>query len=88
MQVNAYSRTITNHNSEVLESANITNDYPDDYKKILEQNKAELIENTSMVANTAKIVVDIEKQSEIEYDKQVSTSEGTEEHDGQAPETG
>ena len=81
MQVNAYSRTITNHNSEVLESANITNDYPDDYKKILEQNKAELIENTSMVANTAKIVVDIEKQSEIEYDKQVSTSEGTEEHE-------
>ena len=81
MQVNAYSRTITNHNSEVLESANITNDYQDDYKKLLEENKEELIENTSMVANTAKIVVDIEKQSEIEYDKQISTSEGTEEHE-------
>lgn len=80
MKVMAYSRTITNQNAEVL--AAYVNDQEqekltDEYKAILEANKDELIENTAMVANTAKFNVEVEKQSGIAY-KTVETTEGGE----------
>ena len=79
LNVDAYSRTITNKNAEVL-AANSTKDkYPnltEEYQALLAQNKAELIDKTSMVANTAKFVVDIENQKEINYQPNVSTTEG------------
>ena len=83
LKVMAYSRTITNENAEVL--AAYINDQSagkvtDEYKAILEANKQELIKNTAMVANTAKINVEIEKQSDIAY-KTVETTEGTTEHE-------
>lgn len=78
LMVDAYSRTITNENAEVLAAytddadTNLTNEY----KVKLAENNAELIENTSMVANTAKFVVDIEKQSEIKYEENSANTEG------------
>lgn len=78
LNVDAYSRTITNKNAEVLagyvdeKDTNFTNEY----KQLLSNNKAELIDKTSMVANTAKFVVDIENQKEINYQPNVSTTEG------------
>lgn len=78
LNVDAYSRTITNKNAEVLagyvdeKDTNLTNEY----KQLLSNNKAELIDKTSMVANTAKFVVDIENQKEINYQPNVSTTEG------------
>ncbi len=77
IQVNAYSRTITNKNAEVLAAAvNETekDSLTKEYEEILKANKDVLIENTKMVANTAKFVVDIEKQSEITYDENVKTT--------------
>lgn len=78
MQVMAYSRTITNENAEVL--AAYVNDassekVTEEYRRLLEENKEELIENTAMVANTAKFNVEIEKQDSIAY-KTVETTEG------------
>lgn len=78
LNVDAYSRTITNKNAEVLAA------YVDDkdtnlsseYKQLLNNNKSELIDKTSMVANTAKFVVDIENQKEINYSQKVKTTEG------------
>ena len=78
LNVDAYSRTITNKNAEVLagyvdeKDTNLTNEY----KQLLSNNKAELMDKTSMVANTAKFVVDIENQKEINYQPNVSTTEG------------
>lgn len=78
LMVDAYSRTITNKNAEVLAAytdeadTNLTNEY----KAKLAENNAELIANTSMVANTAKFVVDIEKQSEIKYEENSDNTEG------------
>lgn len=78
LNVDAYSRTITNKNAEVLagyvdeKDTNFTNEY----KQLLSNNKAELMDKTSMVANTAKFVVDIENQKEINYQPNVSTTEG------------
>ncbi len=78
LMVDAYSRTITNKNAEVLaaytdkDDTNLTNEY----KAKLAENNAELIANTSMVANTAKFVVDIEKQSEIKYEENSDNTEG------------
>ena len=78
LKVNAYSRTITNGNAEVLagyvdeDDKNIT----DEYKQILKANKDKLKEYTSMVANTAKFVVSVEKQSDIQYDPNVSSTDG------------
>jgi len=87
MRVNAYSRTITNKNAEVL-AAGIakTEDLTEDkekaithvtgeYQKILEDNKDEFVENTRMVANTAKLFVDVEKQDTIAY-KNVKSVDG------------
>ena len=51
---------------------NLTNEY----KAKLAENNAKLMENTSMVANTAKFVVDIEKQSEIKYEENSDNTEG------------
>lgn len=79
LNVDAYSRTITNKNAEVLagyvdeKDTNLTNEY----KQLLSNNKAELMDKTSMVANTAKFVVDIENQKEINYQPNVSTTEGS-----------
>ncbi len=53
LRVIAYSRTISNSNGEVLAKG--------------ESNKEELINATAMVANTAKINFEIERQSEIDY---------------------
>lgn len=78
MMVDAYSRTITNENAEVL-AAYIDNDdtnLTDEYKAKLAQNAEKLIDNTAMVANTAKFVVDIEKQSEITYEENSNNTEG------------
>lgn len=80
MKVMAYSRTITNQNAEVL--AAYINDQEqekltDEYKAILEANKDKLIENTAMVANTAKFNIEVEKQDGIAY-KTVETAEGGE----------
>ena len=78
LMVDAYSRTITNKNAEVLAAytddadTNLTNEY----KAKLAENNAKLMENTSMVANTAKFVVDIEKQSEIKYEENSDNTEG------------
>ena len=80
LNVDAYSRTITNKNAEVLagyvdeKDTNLTNEY----KQLLQSddNKKELMDKTSMVANTAKFVVDIENQKEINYQPNVSTTEG------------
>lgn len=78
LMVDAYSRTITNKNAEVLAAytdeadTNLTNEY----KAKLAENNSELIANTSMVANTAKFVVDIEKQSEIKYEENSDNTEG------------
>jgi len=81
----AYSRTIANENAENLAAAidktvDVTGEEAvkhanDDYKNILAENKEELIENTRMVANTAKLFVDIEKQDTIAY-KKVITQDG------------
>ena len=61
---------ISNENAEVL-SAYINSDLQDkltdDYKAIIEANKEKLIENTKMVANTAKFSVEIENQSLVDY---------------------
>lgn len=80
LTVDAYSRTITNKNAEVL-AANSTKDkyqnLTEEYQTLLAQNKAELIDKTSMVANTAKFVVDIENQKEIDYQQNVKTTEGS-----------
>lgn len=81
LNVDAYSRTITNKNAEVLagyvdeKDTNLTNEY----KQLLQSddNKKELMDKTSMVANTAKFVVDIENQKEINYQPNVSTTEGS-----------
>lgn len=78
LMVDAYSRTITNKNAEVLAAytddadTNLTNEY----KAKLAENNAKLMGNTSMVANTAKFVVDIEKQSEIKYEENSDNTEG------------
>ena len=80
MKVMAYSRTITNENAEVL-SAYINDQSSgkinEEYREILEANKDKLIENTAMVANTAKFNVEIEKQNTITY-KTVETTKGDE----------
>ena len=90
MRVIAYSRTISNANAEVLASAigqtkDITGEIAADhvtneYKDILEENKQELVENTRMVANTAKLFVDVEKQDQVAY-KTVATTEGDSTHE-------
>lgn len=78
LMVDAYSRTITNKNAEVLAAytdgadTNLTGEYIDKLK----ENQTKLAENTSMVANTAKFVVDIEKQSEIKYEENSDNTEG------------
>lgn len=78
LSVDAYSRTITNKNAEVLagyvddKDTNLTAEY----KQLLNNNKAELMDKTAMVANTAKFVVDIENQKEINYQSNVKTTEG------------
>lgn len=78
LMVDAYSRTITNENAEVLaayidgDDTNLT----EEYKEKLAQNAEKLIDNTAMVANTAKFVVDIEKQSEITYEENSDNTEG------------
>ncbi len=78
LMVDAYSRTITNENAEVLAAytdgadTNLTGEYIDKLK----ENQTKLAENTSMVANTAKFVVDIEKQSEIKYEENSANTEG------------
>ncbi len=77
IRVNAYSRTITNKNAEVL-AAGIANNkdvtgeeakvhVTGEYQKLLEENKEEFTQNTRMVANTAKLFVDVEKQDTIAY---------------------
>ncbi len=70
LQVMGYSRMISNENAEVL-SAYINGDLKDkltdEYKAIIEANKDKLIENTKMVANTAKFSVEIEDQSLVDY---------------------
>lgn len=55
MKVIAYSRTINNPIGNVLESAD------------QDVNHSELIENTQMVANTAKLNIEIEHQDYIDY---------------------
>ena len=90
MRVIAYSRTITNANAEVLASTigqtkDITGEVAaehvtDEYQAILEQNKEELVKNTRMVANTAKLYVDVEKQDQVSY-KTVATTEGDSSHE-------
>lgn len=78
LMVDAYSRTITNENAEVLAAYTDDDDknLSNEYKAKLKENQAKLIENTSMVANTAKFVVDIEKQSEIKYEENSDNTEG------------
>ena len=73
LQVNAYSRTITNKNAEVLASGGTYEKY---YENILdtEEMKNELMNNTSMVANTAKIAITIEPQSELVIDEKTLTT--------------
>ncbi len=77
IKVNTYSRTITNKNAEVLaayvddKDVNLT----EEYKEILKNNQEQLIDNTAMVANTAKFNVEIEKQDTIAY-KTVETTTG------------
>jgi len=77
IRVNAYSRTITNKNAEVL-AAGIANNkdvtgeeakvhVTGEYQKLLEENKEEFTQNTRMVANSAKLFVDVEKQDTISY---------------------
>lgn len=83
----AYSRTITNENAEVLASAiehtkDVTSEeaikhVSDEYKDILKKNQQEFVDNTRMVANTAKLFIDIEKQDTIAY-KRVRTEDGDE----------
>ena len=90
MRVIAYSRTITNENAETLASANLagvttkedeSNGYTVDkhltteYKELLESRKQEFVDNTRMVANTAKLYVDVENQNSIAY-KTIATTEG------------
>ena len=67
-----YSRTISNENAEVL--ASYINDKASDklseeYKNILKGKREELVENTAMVANTAKLCIEIENQADIQYGK-------------------
>lgn len=83
----AYSRTITNENAEVLASAiektqDITSEkaiehVTEEYKNILNANQQTFVDNTRMVANTAKLFVDVEKQDTIAY-KKVKTEAGDE----------
>ena len=81
LQVMAYSKIIANNNAEVL-SAYINekqnNKLLDDYKEKLKENTEELINNTSMNANTAKLDVEIEHPKSIifGYVKTVSGSTG------------
>ena len=78
LQVNAYSRTITNKNAEVLASGGNIAEYNKDILGT-DEKKAELLANTSMVANTAKFAITIEPQSELVYDEQTmkTTADGT-----------
>ena len=78
LNVDAYSRTITNKNAEVLAGYVDDNDknLTEEYKQLLNNNKAELMDKTAMVANTAKFVVDIENQKEINYQANAKTTEG------------
>ncbi len=55
MKVVAYSKNINNQIGTILESADNTNDH------------TELIKNTQMVANTAKLNIEIEHQDYIDY---------------------
>lgn len=84
LNVDAYSRTITNKNAEVL-AANSTKDkyqnLTEEYQALLEKNKEELIDKTAMVANTAKFVVDIENQKEIDYQQNIKVTEGNKDKD-------
>ena len=90
MRVIAYSRTLTNENAETLASANLanittkeddTNKYKVDehltneYKELLKTRQQEFVDNTRMVANTAKLYVDVENQNSIAY-KTIATTEG------------
>lgn len=68
MKVIAYSQNINNHIGNVLESA-------DDASK----NHDELIANTQMVANTAKMNIEIEHQDYIDYGE-VNTVDGIKEY--------
>ena len=60
LRVIAYSRTITNSIAEVLASVE---------KGTTDENLEELIAGTSMVANTAKLNFEVERSSEIDYEK-------------------
>ena len=84
IQVVGYSRTISNENAEVL--ASYINDkakdkISDDYKAILKEKRAELADNTAMVANTAKLCIEIENQANLQFGKDdngVTTAKGDE----------
>lgn len=69
LKVMAYSRTITNENGEVLASYVDENDtnLTGEYAEILKEKQNDLIENTAMVANTAKLNVEIENPNQITY---------------------
>lgn len=70
IQVMAYSRIISNENAEVL-AANINeleeDKLPEYYEGLLRENREELAQNTKMVANTAKLSIELEDQTYVDY---------------------
>lgn len=83
LKVMAYSKTITNKNAEVLAAYTGDNEdrLTDEYKAILEQNQQDLIDNTRMVADTAKLNVEIENPNQITY-RRINDSEVSETTEG------
>lgn len=83
LKVMAYSKTITNKNAEVLAAYTGDNEdrLTDEYKAILEQNQQDLIDNTRMVADTAKLNVEIENPDQITY-RRINDSEVSETTEG------
>ncbi len=77
LRVIAYSRTITNSIGEVFKANDKANDEDSGSATPLsDEYKEELIAGTAMIANTAKLNIEIEKSSEIDYsDYNISDTE-------------
>jgi len=79
---NENNKTITTQEDE---DNKVYDHTTDEYEAILssDENKQEFIANTRMVANTAKLFIDVEKQDSVSY-KTVATTEGNSSNDATA----